>query len=99
MGIVTITRLAKLLAGLSAGLLLGACSVAGLPSFAPMKATKPRVVATAPATASVARDAQPYEPLAFAAAPAHTGNINGLVSKYSSIYGVPESLIHRLKIG
>lgn len=85
-------RIAKLAAGLVAALALTACSVAGLPRFAPMKAkAAPARVAALPA-----EDAAPFEPLAFAAAPSGNGNIDGLISKYSSEYDVPESLVRRV---
>lgn len=88
--------LAKLSLGLVAAAALSACSVAGLPNFAPMKAkSKPAQVAQAAAPAPVT-EAEPYEPLAFAQTPSRVASLDGLISKYSSHYNVPESLVRRV---
>lgn len=95
MGKTIALRLAKLATGLAVGLLLCACSVAGLQGFAPLKA-KPVIVAKAQPKAAPEVDAQAYEPMAFAAAPSRGGNLDGLISKYSAHYNVPESLVRRV---
>jgi soluble lytic murein transglycosylase-like protein len=48
-------------------------------------------VAPAPTT-----EAEPYEPLAFAQTPAKVASLDGLISKYSAHYDVPESLVRRV---
>jgi soluble lytic murein transglycosylase-like protein len=88
----------KLATVLFAGLALSACSVAGLPSFAPLKASsKPVQVAQVRPAPKPETQAMAYEPLAFAApAASKSSNLDGLISQYSSRYGVPESLVHRV---
>lgn len=93
MGKTIAIRFAKLAAGLVALAALAACSVAGLPRFAPMKAKAAPVQV---ATARPIAEAEPYEPLAFAQTPAKVSSLDGLISKYSSRYDVPESLIRRV---
>lgn len=100
MGQPVATSLVRLAAGLAAALTLSACSVAGLPQFAPMKATKTapaRVAALPPRPAAVA-EPEPFEPLAFAepARPAAPGSLDGLITKYSNHYNVPEALVRRV---
>jgi soluble lytic murein transglycosylase-like protein len=92
MGILSADSLVKLATGLAAGLLLSACSAAGLARLMPTQPA-PRPVSVAATTAT---EAEPYEPLAFAAAPAQGSGIDGLISKYSSHYDVPESLVRRV---
>ena len=87
--------LARFGAALVAALALSACSVAGLPSFAPMK-TKPKPVAVAAVKPAPVTEAEPYEPLAFAQTPARVASLDGLISKYSAHYNVPESLVRRV---
>jgi soluble lytic murein transglycosylase-like protein len=95
MGKITAIRFAKLAAGLVAVAALAACSVAGLPRFAPMKAkAAPAQVAAAKPAAEP--DLAPFEPLAFAQTPAKVSSLDGLISKYSAHYDVPESLIRRV---
>ena len=60
MGSSTANTIIKLATGLAAGLLLSACSAAGLARLMPMKPA-PRPVAVATATPT---EAVPYEPLA-----------------------------------
>lgn len=93
MGKTTAIRFAKLAAGLVAVAALAACSVAGLPKFAPMKAKPVQVAAAKPAAEP---EPAPFEPLAFAAAPKSAGNLDHLIAKYSSQYDVPESLVRRV---
>src|SRR6187402_3918175 len=94
----TATFVARCAAGLSAALLLSACSMAGLPDFAPMK-MKPKTVAMttpAPAAAAPASEPESYELLAFAQTPARVASLDGLISRYAIIYNVPESLVRRV---
>jgi soluble lytic murein transglycosylase-like protein len=93
MGRPAVLSLSTLSVGLFAALVLSACSVAGLPSFKPMKA-KPVMVATAAPAAET--EAEPYEPLAFAQTPARVSSLDGLIGKYSAHYNVPESLVRRV---
>jgi soluble lytic murein transglycosylase-like protein len=86
----------RLAAGLAAALALAACSVAGLPAFAPMKAKARPVQVAAVAVAAPAAEAEPYEPLAFAQTPGRVASLDGLISKYSAHYNVPESLVRRV---
>lgn len=103
----TATIIAKLALGLVAGLALSACSVAGLKNLMPVKAKAVQVAVVAePELAPMPEaDAEPFIPLAFAdpaqAAPAHAGptraaNLDGLISRYSGQYDVPESLVRRV---
>src|SRR5688572_10919835 len=86
------TRLAF---GLAAALALSTCSVAGLKQFMPIKAKPVQVAAVAPAPVSDT-EAEPYEPLAFAQTPSKVASLDGLISRYSSHYNVPESLVRRV---
>lgn len=88
----TVTKLAV---GLAAALALSACSVAGLPAFASLK-SKPKSVQVAAARPAPTTEAVPYEPLAFAQTPKKVASLDGLISKYSSQYNVPESLVRRV---
>ena len=81
--------------GLAAALVLSACSVAGLKQFMPIKAKPVQVATVAPAPASET-EAEPYEPLAFAQTPNKAASLDGLISRYSSHYNVPESLVRRV---
>ena len=90
-------------------LLLGGCSMAGLPNFAPAPA-KVAVVEPPPPAASVETEAGPVVgPLAFAAEPAETpepavtpritpgrAHVDALISKYAAFYSIPETLLHRV---
>ena len=79
-----------------APLLLSGCSMAGLKSFAPAPAAaKPVVVAKAEPVAERSSGDE-FELLAFAPQPTGPAAINGLISKYASVYNVPESLVHRV---
>lgn len=94
-------RLAAALAGLVA---LSACSVAGLPAFAPGHKSGKTVAMTKapkPASRTVSDESEPFVALAFAdptPAPSVSshGNIDGLISKYAGHYNVPESLVRRV---
>jgi soluble lytic murein transglycosylase-like protein len=88
--------IAKLAAGLVAAVALSACSVAGLPAFASIKAKPRPVQVAAVATPAPVAEAEPYEPLAFAQTPAKVSSLDGLISKYSAHYNVPESLVRRV---
>jgi len=86
-------RVARTIGGLSAAaLLLGACSMAGIPAFKP---GKPKAVATA-VRAETAEPEAAFLPLAFAAPASRASNMDGLIAKYAATYGVPESLIRRV---
>jgi soluble lytic murein transglycosylase-like protein len=85
-------RAARIFGGLSAvAVLLGACSMAGIPAF---KAGKPKAVAMAVAEAET--EAEFLEPLAFAGPAQQGSSLNSLIAKYAAVYDVPEPLIHRL---
>lgn len=98
-----IGRISGLAAVVVAAVALSACSMAGV-AFAPMPGKKPQMVAkAAPAPEPAVREesAEPVALLAFAPSddrPVADGpaEVNGLISKYASLYGVPESLIHRV---
>ena len=90
------TTVAKLAAGLLAALALSACSVAGLPAFASIKAKPRPAQVAAVAAAAPVTEAEPYEPLAFAQTPGKVASLDGLISKYSAHYDVPESLVRRV---
>lgn len=88
-------RMARTTGGLlAAALLLGACTMAGMPAFKP---GKPKAVA-ATVKAETAEPDSAFLPLAFAAAApsSRASNMDGMIAKYSVAYGVPESLIRRV---
>lgn len=95
MGILSTSSLVRIATGLAVGLLLSACSAAGLARLMPMKPA-PKPVAVASIQAATPTEAEPYEPLAFAQTPAKVASLDGLISHYSSHYGVPESLVRRV---
>lgn len=102
MGKSAIAIVIKLALGLVAGLALSACSVAGLKDFMPMKAKSVQVAAVAkPAPTTMAEaDDEPFVPMAFvepvAAGPTRSASLDGLISRYSGQYNVPESLVRRV---
>lgn len=71
-------------------LLLGACTMAGLPKLKP---GKPQVLAAAEAETAAPEAA--LLPLAFAAPPGGT-RMEGIIARYAAAYGLPESLIRRV---
>ncbi len=85
----------KLATGILAGLSLTACSVAGLPSFAPMKPkSKHAQVAQVRPAPKPERPGDGLRADGLAApAPSRSSNLDGLIASYSSRYGVPESLV------
>lgn len=86
-------RVARTIGGLSAAsLLLGACTMAGIPAFKP---GKPKTVAATVRTEAAAPEAA-FVPLAFAAPASRASSMDGLIAKYAGTYGVPESLIRRV---
>jgi len=90
-------RAARSIAGLSAAtLLLGACSVAGLPMFKPGKPQTVAVVARSQTQTRAAAPDSTYLPLAFAPPRSRASSLDGLIAKYAAVYGVPESLIRRV---
>lgn len=98
----SLLRLIRVAAGLAAAaLLLGACSMAGLPSFAP---ASPQLVAEKSVAARsggarpqvVAEIDADFTPLAYVQEPARGSSIDGLIAKYAALYDVPESLIRRV---
>lgn len=85
----------RIAAGLLAASALSACSIAGMPNFAMLKAKSPPVqVAAAPE--AVPPEAAPFEPMAYAQPAPRAGNIDGLISKYAAQNNVPESLVRRV---
>jgi soluble lytic murein transglycosylase-like protein len=84
--------------------LVSACSMAGLPAFRPAGVSTPKAVAAAaPVPQTRTRAVMEADgivlPLAFSEPARPTGgsaNVNGLIQKYASMYGVPSSLIHRV---
>lgn len=83
-------------------LALSGCSMAGMPAFkkAPVLASLARPAPVAPKAEPEAVPAPDQSLLlAFAEPTRPSGgsqNVNGLISKYSALYGVPESLVHRM---
>lgn len=100
------SRSLRLAAALVALLALSACSVAGLPAFAPgHKSPKTASLDRAPQPAQRPAEAapEPFVALAYAdptprAAPSSSsrGALDGLIGKYARHYNVPESLVHRV---
>lgn len=72
--------------------LLGACTMAGLPAFVAAKAKPVAAVAGAEAAAPGEASA----PLAFARPVERGASLDGLIAKYAAVYDVPEPLIRRL---
>ncbi len=101
MGTSTATIAAKLALGLIAGLALSACSVAGLKNLMPVKAKATQVAVVSTAEAEPMADAdEPFIPMAFVepepAGPTRAASLDGLISRYSGQYDVPESLVRRV---
>lgn len=85
-------RTARNVGGVSAlVVLLGACTIAGLPKLKP---GKPQAPATA--KAEMAGPEAALLPLAFAAPPGRISGMDGIIAKYAATYDVPESLIRRV---
>lgn len=80
----------------AAAVLVGGCSMAGLPSFKPATGKVATATAAAPKPAQRAARAEAFEPFAFVEAPAHGSSVDALISKYAGVYDVPESLIRRV---
>jgi len=78
--------------------LLGACSMANFPGYRPGGVQLTAAVAPHPANrpAVKAEVEEAFVPMAFADEPRSSGNVDGLISKYASVYDVPESLIRRV---
>jgi soluble lytic murein transglycosylase-like protein len=81
-------------------LLIGGCSMAGMPTFAPAPA---KLAAVTPAPAPVREAEGSIAPLAFAAEPAAvpspvaaSGHMKSLIAQYAATYSIPESLLHRV---
>ena len=96
------TLVAKLTLGLVAGLALSACSVAGLKDFLPAKAKSTHVAAVVRPAPTPLREAddEPFIPMAFVeparSGPTRAANLDGLISRYSGQYNVPEALVRRV---
>jgi len=77
---------------------LGACSMANFPGYRPGGVQLSAAVAPQPAKrpSVKAEVVDEFMPMAFADEPRSSGNVDGLISKYASVYGVPESLIRRV---
>jgi soluble lytic murein transglycosylase-like protein len=94
------TIAAKIALGLFAGLALSACSVAGLKNLMPIKAKAVQVAAVAEPAPMPDADVEPFVPMAFMepapAGPTRAANLDGLISRYSGQYNVPESLVRRV---
>ncbi|HEV2518395.1 MAG TPA: lytic transglycosylase domain-containing protein [Devosia sp.] len=90
--VVRLTLAVPVLAGLVAG-----CSMAGLPGFKPASPKAVAAIAPTPQTRTES-EGEAFVPLAFAEAPARTSSagVDGLISKYASVYGLPESLVRRV---
>jgi len=77
---------------LGCALLLGACSVAGLP--------KPKAAASAAGTAVAASSSEVEKrfvtPLAFADPDSRVSRLDGLIAKYAAYHDIPESLLRRV---
>jgi len=90
-------RAARSIASLSAAtLLLGACSMAGIPAFKPGRPQAVAVVAKSQAETGATASEAAYLPLAFAPPQSRVSSVDGLIAKYAAVYGVPESLIRRV---
>lgn len=79
-----------------AGLVLGGCSMSGLPTLQPAAAKKPAQTATAPRPAVRRPLAEAFEPMAFAETPSRSSDVDALIAKYARVYDVPESLVRRV---
>ncbi len=98
-----LSRILGLAAVFCAALGLSACSMAGM-SFKPLPGNKPQMVAKMQVPAETPRaaedDEESFALLSFAPRPTATprgpSDINVLISKYATVYDVPESLIHRV---
>jgi len=82
--------------GIFAPLLPSGCPLAGLKSFPPAPAAAQPVVAAQAQPVADRSRGEGFELLAFAPRPTGPAAINGLISKYASVYNVPESLVHRV---
>lgn len=92
-----LSRAARLMLAVPAvAALVAGCSMAGLSSFKP---AAPATVATVAPVPETRPSDEAFVPMAFVEAPARTpGNsgLDGLISKYAVVYGVPESLVRRV---
>lgn len=75
--------------------LVAGCSMASLPAFKPARPAAVAAVAPVPETRP---EDEAFLPMAFAEAPVRTSSsgVDGLISKYASVYDVPESLVRRV---
>lgn len=75
---------------------LGACSMANFPGYRPPGSSVQLAAAPAPKPAVKPEVEEAFVPLAFAEAPASSGSVDGLITKYAAFYDVPESLVRRV---
>jgi soluble lytic murein transglycosylase-like protein len=92
------TVLGSVGAALCCALLLGACSMAGLPKF---KASAAKTEAAGAAGTAVASSSAEVEerfatPLAFADPTSRVSRLDGLIAKYAAYHDIPESLLRRV---
>lgn len=80
----------------TACLVLGGCSMSGLPTFQPVAAKTSAETTAAPRPAVRRPVAEAFEPLAFADAPTRRSDVDTLIAKYARVYDVPESLVRRV---
>lgn len=80
----------------AAAVLVGGCSMTGLPSFKPATGKVTTATAAAPKPVQRAARAEAFEPFAFAETPTRGASVDALISKYADVYDVPESLIRRV---
>lgn len=78
--------------------LLGGCSMAGIPALKPAPVQVAAVAPVPEERPETSAEAAPFEPLAFAAAPRSSSSphVDGLIGKYAAVYGLPESLVRRV---
>lgn len=79
-------------------LLLGACSMVGLPKFKPAAAKAEAASTTDTAVASSKAEVEERftTPLAFANPNSRVSRLDGLIAKYAAHHDIPESLLRRV---
>lgn len=83
---------------LCCALLLGACSMAGLPKFKPAAATAEMASTASPKIAASRSEVEErfVAPLAFASPNSRVSRLDGLIAKYAAHHDIPESLLRRV---